>query len=171
MTDVCQPPAPTLPQPPPTWSHTPSSILSLTKDAIDSTRALHDQIASLSPSSRSFASVILPLAAAEARLESVAEPLSFYQNVALDKALRDASNEAEVLLRDFGVEASMRVDVYEAVKGAAEAVEKEGGTLGAEEKRLIKEMVRDGKRAGLALPEEERKVLMEVGGIFLRLVS
>ncbi|KAF8521045.1 metallopeptidase MepB [Gautieria morchelliformis] len=155
----------TPPQPPPTWSHTPSSILSLTTAAIESTRTLHDKIASLDPSSLSFASVMLPLAAAEARLESITEPLSFYQNVAVDKALRDASNEAEVMLRDFGVEASMRVDVYAAVKGAAEAVERaeeEGVKLEAEEKRLVEKMILDGKRAGLALPEAERNVLMDL---------
>jgi Zn-dependent oligopeptidase len=109
---------------------------------------------------------MIPLAAAEARLESITEPLSFYQNVAVDKALRDASNEAEVMLRDFGVEASMRVDVYAAVKGAAEAVERaekeEGVKLDAEEKRLVEKMILDGKRAGLALPEAERNVLMDV---------
>ncbi|KAF8521046.1 mitochondrial endopeptidase [Gautieria morchelliformis] len=154
----------TPPQPPPTWSHTPSSILSLTTAAIEATRTLHDKIASLDSSSLSFASVMLPLAAAEARLESITEPLSFYQNVAVDKALRDASNEAAAMVRDFGVEASMRVDVYAAVKGAAEAVEraeKEGVKLEAEEKRLVEKMILDGKRAGLALPEAERNVLMD----------
>jgi Zn-dependent oligopeptidase len=160
----------TPPQPPPIWSHTPSSIISLTSAAIEATRTLHTKVASLDPSSHSFASVILPLAAAEARLESITEPLSFYQNVSVDKALRDASNEAEGMVRDFGIEASMRVDVYAAVKGAAEAVERaekeEGVKLGAEEKRLVEKMILDGKRAGLALPEVERNVLMDVGAVF-----
>ena len=144
------------------WSHTPESVLSITKTTIDATRDLQTRVANLSPDARNFSSVFLALADADARLDTISEPLSFYQNVSPSKELRDASNQAEILLRDFAVEASMRVDVYNAVKGAAENVEKSKENLGPEEKRLIEKMVLDGKRAGLALPEEERKVLMEV---------
>jgi len=119
-------------------------------------------VATLSPDARNFSSVFLALADAEAKLDTIAEPLSFYQNVSPSKELRDASNQAEILLRDFSVEASMRVDVYDAVKGAAENIEKNREHLGPEEKRLIEKMVLDGKRAGLALPEEDRKALTEV---------
>lgn len=92
----------------------------LTSAAIEATSTLHTQGCLPRPLlSLPFPSVMLPLAAAEARLESITELLSSYQTVAVDKALRDASNQAEVMLRGVGVEASMRVDVYAAVKGAA----------------------------------------------------
>ncbi len=103
----------------------------------------------------------LTLAESETHFDSVAEPLSFYQNVSPSKELRDASNEAESLVRDFGVESSMRLDVFEA-KVAAEKHLKESGDwekLSAEEKRLVDKMILDGKRAGLALPEKERTEL------------
>ena len=132
------------------------------KTTIDVTHDLQMRVANLSPDTRNFSSVFLVLADANTRLDTIAKPLSFYQNVSPSKELRDASNQAEILLRDFAVEASMRVDVYNAVKGAAENVEKSKENIGPEEKRLIEKMVLDGKRAGLALPEEERKVLMEV---------
>lgn len=114
------------------------------------------------PEDRSFASVILPLAAAEAKLEAVGEPISFYQNVSISKELRDASNQAEVSIREFSVDASMRVDVFEAIKGAADAIESSEQELCSEDKRLVEKMLLDGKRAGLALPEEDRKTLTEV---------
>jgi Zn-dependent oligopeptidase len=163
---IYRPTALTPPQPPPIWSHTLSSILSLTSAAIEATPTLNTQGRLPRPLlSLLFPSVMLPLAAAEAPLESTTKLLSSYQNVAVDKALRDASNEGEVMLTDVGVEASMRVDVYAAVKGAAEAVEREkknAVNVDAEEKRLVEKMILDGKRAGLALPEAERNVLMDV---------
>ena len=150
------------PQAPPKWTHTPAEVLALTKDAIAATRAVHDRIAAIPAASRSFASVILPLAAAATSLGTSTECLKFYQNVAPDKALRDASNEAGGLLDEFNVNASMRVDVFEAVRGAAEEVQRSKVRLDAEEKRLVDKMLLDGKRAGLALPEPERKELMKV---------
>jgi Zn-dependent oligopeptidase len=100
--------------------------------------------------------VFLPLALAEAQLDATTEPLSFYQNVSPEQSLRDASTEAEKLVRDFGIESSMRVDVYNALLNAKEKGEK----LSFEEQRLVDKMIMDGKRAGLALPEEKRNELM-----------
>lgn len=70
--------------------------------------------------------------------------MAFYQNVSPSKELRDASNEAESLVRDFEVESSMRLDVFKA-KIAAEKNIKESGQwskLSAEDKRLVEKMVR-----------------------------
>ena len=90
------------------------------------------------------------------------EPLAFYQNVSPDKELRDASNEAEKLLRDFSIESSMRIDVFNALKRAAKHIEENKINLNAEESRLVEKMLLDGKRAGLDLPEDKREELMKV---------
>lgn len=92
-------------------------------------------------------------------MDSVVEPLSFYQNVSTSKELRDASNEAEVLVRDYGVEASMRLDVFHAKQAAEKNIQASGKKLSAEEQRLVDKMILDGKRAGLTLPDEEREKL------------
>jgi metallopeptidase MepB len=79
-------------------------------------------------------------------LEAGTEPLSFYQNVSPSKELRDASNEAEQLVRDYGVESSMRLDVYQA-KVAAQKNLKESGEwdkLSPEQQRLVDKMVSSG---------------------------
>ena len=86
----------------------------------------------------------MTLADAEAELDAGTEPLAFYQNVSPSKELRDASNEAESLIRDFGVESSMRLDVYKA-KVAAEKNLKASGEwekLSPEQQRLVDKMVR-----------------------------
>ncbi|KAH9939164.1 Metalloprotease [Amylocystis lapponica] len=150
----------TPPQPPPIWTHSAEDVLSITKDAIARDRELQDKIAALAPADCNFSSVFLALAYAEAEFDSVAEPLSFYQNVSPSKELRDASNEAEVLVRDYGVEASMRLDVFQAKLAAEKNIKASGAKLSTEEQRLVDRMVLDGRRAGLALPEKERNELM-----------
>ncbi|KAF8580285.1 Metalloprotease [Ramaria rubella] len=150
------------PQSPPIFNHAPDTVLSIVKAAIDATRELQNSVARLAPEDRTFSSVFLALADADAQLATIVDPLSFYQNVSPSKELRDASNQAKILHRDFVVEASMRVDLYDAIKGAAENIEKSKGELGAEEKRLIEKMLLDGTRAGLALPEETRKTLTDL---------
>jgi metallopeptidase MepB len=102
------------------------------------------------------------LADGETVLDSITEPLSFYQNVSPSKELRDASNDAESLVRDFGVESSMRLDVFQAKVTAEKNIKASGQweKLSAEEQRLVEKMLLDGKRAGLALPEKQRTELM-----------
>lgn len=78
------------------------------------------------------------------------------------KELRDASNEAEVLVRDYGVDASMRLDVFQAKVAAEKTIKASGKKLDAEEQRLVDKMLLDGKRAGLALPEAQRTELMKL---------
>ena len=104
----------------------------------------------------------LALAEGEAKGDSIVEPLSFYQNVSPSKELRDASNEAEVLVRNYGVDASMRLDVFQAKIAAEKNIKASGKKLDAEEQRLVDKMLLDGKRAGLALPEAQRNELMKL---------
>lgn len=154
----------TPPQAPPRWNHTPEEVLSITKQALAQNKAVSDRVGALPEAECNFKTVFLPLANAEAEALIICEPLAFYQNVSLSKELRDASNEAEALQRDFDVEESMRLDVFKA-KAAAETNLRKSGQwekLSDEQRRLVEKMVLDGKRAGLALPEKEREVLMKL---------
>ncbi|KAF8895404.1 hypothetical protein BD779DRAFT_1668682 [Infundibulicybe gibba] len=146
------------PQPPPTWDHSPDDIIALAKEIIDKDRVLRDGIGVLVPDNCTFESVFLPLAGAEAHVESIKEPLTFYKNVSASKELRDAANVAESLFSDYEIESSMRVDVFRA-KVAAEKnlkASKRREMLSAEEQRLVEMMILDGTRAGLDLPENTR---------------
>ncbi|KAF8908911.1 metallopeptidase MepB [Gymnopilus junonius] len=149
------------PQAAPTWEHTTNDISSLTKQSIEKYRTVMDKVGALDPKDSTFESGFVTLTEADTEFDEVTEPLAFYQNVSPSKELRDASNEAESLVRDFGVEASMRIDVFNA-KVAAEKNLKESGQwdkLSPEEQRLVEKMVLDGTRAGLALPKEKREEL------------
>lgn len=101
----------------------------------------------------------LPISRAEAEMENLSEPLLFYQNVATSKDLRDAANAAESLLKDYGIEISMRLDVYKAKLNAQQNIKDSGRKLNPEEERLVEKLVLDGKRSGLNLPDEARKDL------------
>ncbi|KAJ7599942.1 hypothetical protein C8J56DRAFT_3879 [Mycena floridula] len=149
------------PQKAPTWNHTASEILALTKDIIEKTRKVQDGVAALSARDCNYESVFLTLNDADTELDAVAEPLQFYRHVSPSQELRDASNEADSLVQDFRVESSMRLDVFQA-KQAAETNIKVSGQwekLDAEEQRLVDKMTLDGRRAGLALAEEARDQL------------
>ncbi|KAF8809568.1 metallopeptidase MepB [Phlegmacium glaucopus] len=149
----------TPPQPPPFWNHTAEDILRLTKEAIEYDRAVQDKVGGLDPKDCTFES--LTLSDADTKIEAETEPLAFYQNVSPTKELRDASNDAESLLRDFGVESSMRLDVFNAKTAAEKNIKASGqwDKLSAEQQRLVEKMILDGTRAGLALPEEKRNEL------------
>ncbi|KAG6917455.1 hypothetical protein DXG01_002432 [Tephrocybe rancida] len=152
----------TPPQPPPSWNHSPEELTRLNTEYIAANRAIQDAIAALAPKDCNFTSVAL--ANADARFEAGTELLAFYQNVSPTKELRDASNEAESIVRQFGIESSMRLDVFNA-KVAAQKNLKESGEwekLSAEEKRLVDKYILDGTRAGLALPEKERTELTDL---------
>ncbi|KAJ7288403.1 metallopeptidase MepB [Mycena rebaudengoi] len=160
ITFTSQMPSLTPPQPPPEWTHTPEDVLRLTKEAIAHHRAVEDKVAAFQPLECNYES--LALQEAETEFGAVNEPLSFYQNVSPSKQLRDASTAADSQVRDYGVESSMRLDVFHA-KVAAEKHIKDTGLwekLSSEEQRLVDKMILDGKRAGLALPEKERNTLM-----------
>ncbi|KJA24053.1 hypothetical protein HYPSUDRAFT_53952 [Hypholoma sublateritium FD-334 SS-4] len=149
----------TPPQAAPIWKHSAEDITKVTKESIEEYRKVMDKIGGLEPNACTFES--LTLQEADTRFDYITEPLAFYQNVSPEKELRDASNEAESLVRDFGVECSMRIDVFNS-KVAAEKNVKESGQwdkLSPEDQRLVEKMVLDGTRAGLALAEEKRNEL------------
>ncbi|KAJ7505372.1 metallopeptidase MepB [Mycena galericulata] len=149
------------PQPPPDWTHTPEVVARLTKEAIANHRAVEDKIGALQPSECTFESVFLALETAETEFETANEPLSFYQNVSPSKPLRDASTEADSLVRDYGVESSMRLDVFQAKLAAEKNIKASGlwEQLSPEEQRLVDKKILEGKRAGLGLPEDDRNTL------------
>ncbi|KAG6864823.1 hypothetical protein C0993_008501, partial [Termitomyces sp. T159_Od127] len=129
----------TPPQSPPSWSHSPEDIIRLNNEYIAANRVVQDAVGALASKDCNFTSqVFVALAEADARFEAGTEPLAFYQNVSPSKELRDASNEAESIVRQFEIESSMRLDVYNAKIAAKKNLEESGEweKLSPEEKRL-----------------------------------
>ncbi|TRM63928.1 hypothetical protein BD626DRAFT_547704 [Schizophyllum amplum] len=133
----------TPPQPAPTWTHSAEDIMRLTKEAIEADRTHQDKVAALAEADCNFDSVFRALADADTKFDAVTEPLCFYQNVSTSKELRDAPT---MLKAKVAAEKNMKASG-------------EYDKLSSEDKRLVDKMILDGKRAGLALPDDKRNSL------------
>lgn len=125
----------TPPVPPPAWtSFTPAAIESSVSTELELTRSLLDSLAALEPHDCSFDAVFRALALREAAFDTAVEPLLFMQYVATDAATRDESVTQDKRVQDFGLEATMRKDVYVAMCHARDNTDR--SQLSAEEQRL-----------------------------------
>ncbi len=105
-------------------------------------------MAEVSRDNASFENVMLPMARDENSMSLETHIIGFYQAVSPDKSLRDASTEADKLLDDFGIESSLREDVF----GLVDAVLKKGDKLEPESQRLLEKDHKSYVRNGLGVP-------------------
>ena len=137
------------PQAPPTFTHTVESLAADTKRILDHNRELMDKIVKdIKPDSATFGNVLLPLAQDDNKMAIETHIIGFYQAVSADSKLRDASTKAETAMDEFGIEASMREDIFQLV----DAVVKKGEELDAESKRLLEKDHKGYIRMGLGVP-------------------
>jgi len=84
------------PQAPPAFKHTPQILLEETRAIIESSRRLEDGIArDVKPEEATFENVLGIMAKDEDVTALKSRIIGFYQYVSEDKALRDASSQAE----------------------------------------------------------------------------
>ncbi|KAI9710091.1 MAG: hypothetical protein M1820_002893 [Bogoriella megaspora] len=137
------------PQAPPRFTATPSSLVEDTQRLIASSQKLQDDmVKNLSPEQATFKSTVLKMARQDDEEALETHVIGFYQAVSTDKALRDASTEAEKLMDQFAIDSSMREDIYRLVEGALKNKEK----LDPESERLLEKAYKDYVRNGLNIP-------------------
>jgi len=142
------------PQLPPKFTATPSSLVADTKALIERSRNVQDYIVNnVAPEKATFDNVVLPVARDDNKMAIESHIIGFYQAVSTDKALRDASTEAEKLLDDFGIESSMRDDVFNLL----DAVLKKKDALEPESQRLLEKDHKSYIRNGLSIPAGEKR--------------
>jgi metallopeptidase MepB len=116
---------------------------------IDRSRSVMDGVVrDIKLDSANFANVNLPMARDDNKMAIESHIIGFYNAVSTNKELRDASSEAEQLLDDFGIESSMREDVFNLV----DAVLKKKEQLDPESQRLLEKDHKSFIRNGLSLP-------------------
>ena len=136
-------------QRPPIFTATPEAVVSETKNLLSKSKKLADDIvAAITEKDATFENVILPMTRDQDNMALEAHILGFYQSVSSDQEVRDASTEAEKLMDDFGIEQSMREDVFKLV----DAVLKRGDKMDPESQRLLEKEHKDYVRNGLNLP-------------------
>jgi len=143
------------PQAPPVFTGTPESVIADTKRLIEHSRKLQDKlVAEIKPEEANFKNAILPQARLGDEDSLEANILCFYSAVSTDKALRDASTDAEKLFADFGIESNMREDVFKLSDAAWKA---EKGKLYDESWRLLDKDRKSYIRYGLGIPEGPKR--------------
>ncbi|KAF2636910.1 thimet oligopeptidase [Massarina eburnea CBS 473.64] len=137
------------PQLPPKFTATPRSLVDDTRQLIERSRNVQDRIVKdVTAAAATFENVVLPIAHDDNKMAIESHIIGFYQAVSTDKALRDASTDAEKLLDDFGIESSMRQDVFDLI----DAVLKNKATLEPESQRLLEKDHKSYIRNGLNVP-------------------
>lgn len=158
------------------FNNSPEDIEKLASELISNTKTVYDGVAAVKPEECNFDKVIAPIAVSENENFSQQTMCSFMKYVSPDKAVRDASTDATKKIQvscfwmcrycdcaeqkkyqDFQIELSMREDVYKSVHAAS--AHPDISKLDSESRRLVKKLVLDFERNGLALPVEKREKL------------
>ena len=158
--DMGPKPLHTLPQAPPNFAYTPSSIVDDAKLLVECSRKVQDEVVkNIQPDTATFANVLVPLANSENAFSAKAQTLGFLKAVLPDPELREASIKAQQIFDDFIIESSMREDLYRLV----DAVSKRNEDLDSESSRFLVKLHNNFIRNGLNLPEgPKRKRFKEI---------
>jgi metallopeptidase MepB len=137
------------PQAPPLFTATAISLVDDAKKICENSRSILDKIVKdVTPEQANFKNVILPMAEDENLSALQTRIIGFYQAVSTDSTLRDASSKAEEIMDEFGIEASMREDIFKLVDAAYKKAEK----LDTESQRLLEKERKSYIRNGLGIP-------------------
>ena len=140
------------PQPPPLFTHTPESLITDTDRLLGDSKALQDRVVrDVKPGHADFKNVMLPFARDDNEMSLESHIIGFYQAVSTDAKLRDASTEAEKKMDDFGIESSMREDIFQLVDEVFKK-QKDDQNLDAESRRLLEKDHKGYIRMGLGIP-------------------
>ncbi|XP_015924922.1 thimet oligopeptidase isoform X2 [Parasteatoda tepidariorum] len=136
----------------------PEDLINRAKDAIEKSRKVYDSVAEVPPEDVSYDTVLKALADMSCWFSSIQYFLESAQHISTDSTIRDASCEAEKLIRAFNVESSMREDVFKKLQ----VLESKNLPLKPEAKRYLDKLVQLGKRNGLHLSKDIQEELKTI---------
>ncbi|KAG1656277.1 Thimet oligopeptidase [Nymphon striatum] len=127
------------------WDYkiTPEEMLSRTDELIKESRAAYNKVAAVKSEDVDFNTVVKAIADIHVKHRTTACLLDAANNISPDKALRDASTEAEQRLSKFDVE--IRLCILKRITTEQ---------LSPESKRFIERLIKLGKRNGLHLSQD-----------------
>ena len=130
----------------------PAELLQDCADAKKRAQSALEQIASLPSTTRTFDNTPWALDRVMYDLSDQTASDTFLEQVAVSSAVRDAGNQCDVMLSQFGVDVFSREDLYKAMKDYAAKSE----PLKGEDARLLDKTLLDFRRSGLELPASTR---------------
>ncbi len=137
----------------PDWEQTPEAVEASMKDAIAKANAALDQIGSQDLGKVTFKSTVVALDDATYQAGLAANKATLIKETNTNPAMRAAAENAVKTFQDWAVGIDYREDVYKAIKAFVDTHPK----LTGEDEKLLKETLRDYRRAGLELPPDQRK--------------
>src|SRR5438132_7722754 len=137
----------------PDWDQTPEAVDAAMKDAIAKANAALDQIGAQDPGKVTFKSTVVALDDVTYQASLAANKATIIKETNTSPALRTAAENAVKAFQDWAVGVDYREDVYKTIKAFADTHPK----LTGEDEKLLKETLRDYRRAGLDLPPDQRK--------------
>ncbi|KAM5364232.1 hypothetical protein ACJZ2D_011610 [Fusarium nematophilum] len=145
----------TPPQPPPSFTTTPSALLSQTSARIASTASLHTSLASsLTPSTATFKTLLLPILHDDHQVSKESCISRLFSSVSEDAALRDASRAAEEMSLKANAELLMRRDVAAFVKAVYERHQRGEEDLSPEDAYMLFKTHRAYQNTGAGIEDE-----------------
>jgi thimet oligopeptidase len=142
----------------PDWEKTPEAIETAMKKAISKANAALDQIGAQDPGKVTFKRTVAALDDVTYEASLAANRATLIKETNTNPAMRTAAENAVKAFQDWVVGVDYREDVYKAIKAFADTHPK----LSGEDEKLLKETLRDYRRAGLELPPEQRKEVEEL---------
>ena len=142
----------------PDWERTPETVDAAMKDAIAKANAALDQIGAQDPGKVTFKSTVVALDDLTYQAAIAANRATIIKETNTNPAMRSAAENAVKAFQDWAVGIDYREDVYKAIKAFADTHPK----LSGEDEKLLKETLRDYRRAGLDLPPNQRKAVEEL---------
>jgi thimet oligopeptidase len=137
----------------PDWEQTPEAVEASMKDAIAKANAALDQIGAQDLGKVTFKSTIVALDDATYQAGLAANKATIIKETNTNPAMRTAGENAVKAFQEWAVGIDYREDVYKAIKAFADTHPK----LTGEDEKLLKETLRDYRRAGLELPPDQRR--------------
>jgi Zn-dependent oligopeptidase len=137
----------------PDWEQTPEAIEIAMKNTIAKANTSLDRIGAQDPSKVTFKSTVVALDDITYEASLAANRATLIKETNTNPALRTAAENAVKAFQDWAVGVDYREDVYKAIKAFADTHPK----LSGEDEKLLKETLRDYRRAGLELPSGQRK--------------
>jgi thimet oligopeptidase len=136
----------------PTFEITSNAVAQTTKETISRAETILAKIGALEPGQVNFDNTLRALDDVGAVIGTTENRFSLIQVTSQDAAVRDATTDQLKVLQEWAVGLDYRQDVYRAVKAYADT----HPDLSGEDAKLLKDTMRDYRRAGLDLPPDKR---------------
>jgi thimet oligopeptidase len=145
---------------------TPDIVASECEAAIKACDSAIASIVATPAPDRTFANTFVALESAVDHIAKADGAYAFMSYVSADEALRETAREWDEKLSQYSVQIGFREDLYNAVTEYAGS--SEAASLKGDERRMLEHALRDYRRNGFDLPQEQRA---RVQALFERLVT